>query len=1155
MIHIIFRFLIFVSLVFASAAFNFGQTAVKETPRKLTLGTQIKGELDKGETKTFALHLEKHQFAVLVLRQKMFQAKLAVDDANSGKNLIIFNGDDIDFGYERLFFLSDDAPRDLLIRVLPSWDAGAGKFTLTLAELRAADAADAEKFTAQSLMLKGYRLNLENKSDSLPKAHAVFEDALKIARQSGDRTLETMILMGLHKVSMNEGKFVTADGYADAALALLAENDNDYAREIINNIVPYTPRHADGRPQDEILKKTIIKARESGESKLEILALDRLSGLYYGSGDVLKGIQYGEEAVAAAQKSGNKNLQANTLLTLSNSYYVYADFLKTREIINSAMPIAEDSAPDIIPYLYAIRARIAENLGNIQEAIDYDLKTLELLIQYGGNQYSVAQSLMHVSRDYMILGQNNRALEYNLQGAKLFAEIDPNNSSVDKYRATGAIYLFQKDFGKARENFIEALKVFNGGTLPVRRRTAANLTSAERSYLNSMYPLQLARIYFDLGRAERGLNRPDKAIEDFLEAAQIWSDIKVKQSETGALNEAADLYIALKQFDKASQLAAQVLVKSRLIGDRAAESFALYTLARAQRANSDLPKALQLISDSLTIIESLRSQIISPENRAGFLSTVSNEYDFYIELLIELQNKTESKGLGADAFAASERARSRGLLDLLAESYVDVSAGISPELKMREQSINATLSALQTQLIKLKSAEKQDAGKIADLRKRIEQADGEREQLDSQIRRSNPRYAALKYPTTIDLKQTQAMLDEKTVLLEYQIGDDASFLFAVGKNDFQIVKLPNEKTLRDSIKSLRSGITAPTRTALGNYLTGRRELYKILLAPVENLLKGKSKIIVAADGALNYLPFEVLLRSEQETGLDKLSYLVRDFDIFYTPSASVLANLQSGGNNQTAKPMKSFLAFAAPDYAAKTDERNTLARRTRDLYGEKNVWKLIDLPNTKIEVGEIARLFPAGQATVLEGAQASEKQVKAEGFLSRYRYLHFAVHGLVDEQKPQFSSLVLSLPKAGEQAKSDNQSKDLNPQSENEEDGLLQTSEIFNLRLNADLVTLSACETGLGQELRGEGIIGLTRAFFYAGTPSVLESLWKVDDASTAELMTAFYASLNKNGGRDKASALREAQLKLIKGNRYAHPYYWAAFVLQGRTDSLIKQK
>lgn len=307
---------------------------------------------------------------------------------------------------------------------------------------------------------------------------------------------------------------------------------------------------------------------------------------------------------------------------------------------------------------------------------------------------------------------------------------------------------------------------------------------------------------------------------------------------------------------------------------------------------------------------------------------------------------------------------------------------------------------------------------------------------------------------------------------------------------------------------------------------------------------------------MNYLPFEVLLTADAANAVpDKLPYRVRKFEISYTPSASVLANLGET-EKASAAPQKSFLAFAAPDYDAQAAEQNQRVNEaTRAASGKKSLWNLSDLKNARIEVERIARLFPAGQSTIFTGAEVTEERVKSNALLSNYRYLHFAVHGSIDEEQPQFSSLVLSLPKVA--AGGDSQSAgnfqltnaDLkfrtpNPQSE---DGLLQTPEIFNLRLRADLVTLSACETGLGQELRGEGLVGLTHAFFYAGASSVMVSLWSVSDASTASLMNEFYEQLRKNGERDKSVAVRQAQLKMIAGKRYAHPFYWAPFILQGK--------
>jgi CHAT domain-containing protein len=234
----------------------------------------------------------------------------------------------------------------------------------------------------------------------------------------------------------------------------------------------------------------------------------------------------------------------------------------------------------------------------------------------------------------------------------------------------------------------------------------------------------------------------------------------------------------------------------------------------------------------------------------------------------------------------------------------------------------------------------------------------------------------------------------------------------------------------------------------------------------------------------------------------------------------------------------------------------------RSAFGEGTPWKLRRLQYSRREVQRIARLYPQEDILLHLGEAATEENVKTEGRLSHYRFIHFAAHGLLNENKPQYSGIVLTLPQKEDPRPKTQDPRPTDPAApasslheqttkdkgqgtrDTAEDGLLQVYEIFNLKLNADMVVLSACETGLGKEVKGEGLIGLTRAFLYAGTPSVVVSLWKVEDRSTAELMTQFYRHL-KDGQRSKAAALRQAQLELIRTG--VHPYFWAPFVLVGQ--------
>lgn len=1109
------------------AAACFGQTA-NQNAKPLILNNPIEGVITEGGGQTYALHLDSRQFAVLVLEQRGVDAALAIEEG--GKELLSMDANSNNFGAERVFVQSEDAPRDLIVRVSATGKAS-GKFSLALAELRKTDDADNLRIAAQRALLEALKAIAEQKSGANEAGLKFAESALKPARESGDQALEADVLATLQRITTELGDAKKAVEYGESALALFTRQNNLSGQATVKYYSGYALVTAGEMARGfASFSEALDLQRKIGDRKAEAYTLLNAAAAYTRTGNDAKALEYSTEAYRAAKETGVTDAQIQALITFALNYYNQSEFAKAIETLNTALPLAQETKSSLIVNIYSELARNTDSLSQKQKALEYFQQTLTLARQMGFNKYNEAIAVNNVAGIYRDLGQFDRSIEYQDQAAKLFDEVGSKAAIIGSFSTRGLTYYTAKDFAKAEQVFTQALKYAEENNLRTEVGTISN----------------------NLAQTEMQLNKPEKAVEYFRQSIEVRSELKQRRLEGVSRAAAADAYATLGQNDLAAENATKALALVRAVGDRVTESDALYYLARASRGKGELPAALDQIKDSIKIVESLRSELINQASRAAYFARVRKKYDLYTRLLIELQSQPGNEGYGALAYAASETSRARGLFDLLTEANVNFSGGLSPELKLREQGITAKISVLQTQLLRLRSAATPDQAAITALLAKIQTADNEREQLESEIKRSNPRYAALKYPTTIDLAQTQSLLDEKTVLLEYQTSPEISYLFAVTKNDFQIVPLPTGEKLRTSIEALRRAITTPARTGLATYLVNGRELYRTLLAPVENLLKIKSKIIVAADGAISYLPFEVLLRNDKTAGLDKLPYLVRDFEISYTPSASVLASLKNTGT-ATPKPAKSFLAFAAPDYELRNTAPLPAAANTRSgLIGERGALKLTNLKNAKTEADRIAALFPAGQAAVYTGAAATEEKAKSNELLSQYRYLHFAVHGLIDERQPQFSSLVLALPKAAGQAVTENASFTVSPanQPAKVEDGLLQTPEIFELRLRADLVTLSACETGLGQELRGEGLVGLTRAFFYAGTPSILVSLWKVDDASTAELMTEFYAQLRKPGDRSKSAALQAAQLKLIAGNRYAHPYYWAPFILQGKTES-----
>jgi CHAT domain-containing protein len=331
-------------------------------------------------------------------------------------------------------------------------------------------------------------------------------------------------------------------------------------------------------------------------------------------------------------------------------------------------------------------------------------------------------------------------------------------------------------------------------------------------------------------------------------------------------------------------------------------------------------------------------------------------------------------------------------------------------------------------------------------------------------------------------------------------------------------------------------------------VTASSALYKAALEPAAAFIADK-RLLIVADGALNYVPFEALVTTAAGADYSSLPYLVKTNEIIYAPSASVVGAIRQQENNRSGRAM---LIVADPVFNSK-DTRAHIAvssanAETRglgiqsalaDVAGQDAATaaesiKMEGLPlarlaGTRAEADQIAKLAKASgtQADVWLDLDASEDNVDVRD-ISKYRILHVATHGLLNAERPQFTGLVLSLV------------------GNKNEDGFLRTDEVFNLKLGSPLVMLSACETGLGKEKRGEGVMGLTRAFIYAGAPTVGVSLWSVADKSTADLMTDFYKRLLASQTASPATAMREAQLAMISGKKYSAPFYWAPFVLVG---------
>ncbi|MEO1378501.1 MAG: CHAT domain-containing protein, partial [Cyanobacteria bacterium J06635_10] len=550
--------------------------------------------------------------------------------------------------------------------------------------------------------------------------------------------------------------------------------------------------------------------------------------------------------------------------------------------------------------------------------------------------------------------------------------------------------------------------------------------------------------------------------------------------------------------------------------------------------------ALSRIEKTIKLVENIRSNVDRRQLRTSYFASVQKYYEFYIDLLMQLHEKYPSKGYNTEALHLSERARSRSLIELLAEANVDISKGVNSELIERERNIQKKLNAAEFKRVQsLKNLESGYTNKqLEKIKQEIQSLLTQLDEIQAQIRAKSPQYAALtqkqqSQKLTLKLPEIQKqVLDDDTVLLEYFLGEKNSYLWAITKTGITSYSLPKRADIETVAEVFKKELLSETRIDIPK---SGVELSQMILAPVASQL-GNKRLLIAADGVLQTIPFAALPIPEKSSTAP--TPLLVNHEIITLSSASSIAISRNQLKGRKLAP-KSIAILADPVFSRDDPRIQTNAQPTGDEdrgafdYQKDVCLNLQRLENTATEAKKILDLLPqANDAFSVTGFAASRESATNKE-LSQYQMVHFATHGCISEKRPASSGLVLSLlDKAG-----------------NNTDGYLRLNDIYNLNLPAELVTLSACETAKGKQVEGEGLIGLSRGFMYAGAKRVTVSLWNVNDRATATLMEKFYTKMLKKG-LPPSKALQAAQLEMWNSNKtnsqWKAPVYWAAFTIVG---------
>jgi CHAT domain-containing protein len=823
------------------------------------------------------------------------------------------------------------------------------------------------------------------------------------------------------------------------------------------------------------------------------------------------------QALDLSEKTGDKARAAMAMVYLESAISYQGRLSEALEIAQKDVPVARESGDKkALEQALNCLASITGGLGRYEEALGifYELLDLAREINDSTMQYV---SLLNIGEAYVRSDEPDNAELPLQESLGLARKLKPTlRASNPSKKATEMALLNLGGMEMARQHYRAALNYYE----QVRE-------SKPESALWVVAALQgMASSYEQLGEAQKAIEFINQAMP-IAENAASGAEYRNLLSALGENQEKlGNLDAALASENKALALIHEAG------GDPDSEWQVESRIAHIERALGNNDQALQHYRNSIRGIELLRSVALNTEDgRAGILERSRATYAETADVLFEMQREGE-------ALAISERGRARAFLEMLAESRAGLAEELTPEQHNREEAILARISGAQNDLWKedkLPTAKKKHEAEIA-------AAENDLEKFHSEVRKSSPHYASFRYPEPVSIQEVQRqLLDENTALIEYLLGERRSLAWVLTKDKITCTVLPERKQIEQQVAAFHSVLSQrvsalTARQSLSEVRAQGSNLYDSIFKPLENALGSTKRLIIISDGTLSYLQFEALVTAQAH---ERQTYLVEKFAIVYGPSASALVAIQTA--TQQSRSPKSLLAFGDPvlnagrgtqqiaSLQAATEGSIVRVRGTSPAedYTERG-FSFTRLPYARAEVQTIGELFPPSQRRLYLGADAREETVKNSN-LRDFQFIHFASHGFLDESHPARSGILLSRT------------------PDSSEDGILQVGEIVRLKMNADLVTLSACNTGLGKLVNGEGVLGLTRAFFYAGAKNVAVSLWNVNDSATASLMGSFYRNLEH--GLPQSEALRQAKLELLHASQplWRNPYFWAAFVIDGQ--------
>jgi CHAT domain-containing protein len=913
---------------------------------------------------------------------------------------------------------------------------------------------------AAQLLNEAGRLQLKL---NLPKeALATFQESLTLTNQVHNPVAEVDALNGAGAACLHSARPQDALPYIQKAIATSEQNNYVFGRAeallLLSDCENRTTKHSQAL---KTAHEALTLWQAIGNPRGIIRAQLKVATYQFALNSLEEATRSNETAHSLANKGGFKDLEAESLINLG-----------------------------FIEYRKGAWSGVTKFLWDARKLVDADSDPLMMTRITG----TIAEAYLESGQLEIALQKYEEALEYIRKASQ------PRGVTIVKW-SIGRILFFAGKYPEARDKFQESVR--------------------EAELLNE--PAVLAMCLEFLGRTHDALGDPASALQSLETALNLYSDADnpMEVARTRAL--IGQVHENGERFEQARNFYQQALQTFDKHSDRVNQSATLFALGRLEMKSGNYDRAETYLKQSIEVTENMRRKSTSRDLTAAFSATVHDRYEQYIQCLMRNHRDPASLSRVIRAFETSESARARSLAELLSITDTNLLSNLDPELSQQERSLRQLLRVKEDARVALLRGKHEKS--------QLEKADAELEQLNTDyknvvatINKRYPAFGQLTQPQSWNLRRIQEEVigDDDTVLLEYILGRKKSYIWAATRNGITSHDLPPQDEITEAVKKVYElASERPTPATQNNLDQATNELARMILSPVADQLQ-KKRILVAADGVLNYIPFQILPVTQNEEPL------VAQHEVINVPSASILGELREEAERRGVRD-KVLAAFGNPVFADKQQNDQTAVTRGIEIKDDPtDPTSFGRLFYSAREIENLREVASAEQTYTATESDATRDQLLNMDF-SQFAILHFATHGSLLPSSPENSGLWLStINREGQKV-----------------DGFVGLQDIYSLRAPVDLVVLSACQTALGKDIRGEGLIGLTRGFMYAGATSVVASVWKVEDEVTAELMKRFYTEMLRNG-KTPAEALRLAQNSIRQEPQWSAPHYWAGFTLQG---------